>query len=111
LNQLAELPPNDTSSFATVQSILLQHLPLGTPEEAIYAFLERHGAVRTDPATRSDLPLTYSVKSPDDVIYVIVEDDPNAITFPCRDRYAVQFLLDSSGNLGDITIADWGRCL
>ena len=111
LNQLAELPATDTSSFATVRSVLLQRLPVGTPEAAISAFLEQHGAIRNDRATRPDLLLTYDMKGSDNVIHTIVADDPNAITFPCRDRYTVQFLLDSSGTLRDITVAYWGICL
>jgi hypothetical protein len=94
-----------------LRSGLLQNLPIGTPESAIYTFLERHGAVRNDQATRPNLPLTYGLKNGDNVIYSIVADDPNAITFPCRDRYAVQFILDNTGSLRDITIADWGKCL
>jgi hypothetical protein len=111
LNRLAELPASTRLSFATVQNVLLQQLPIGTSESAIYTFLERHGAVRNDHATRPDLPFTYSLKGSDNVIYSIVADDPHAVTFPCRDRYAVQFVLDDTGRLRDITIADWGQCL
>ncbi len=102
-----------TSAWHTTdeaQTLLLQRLPRGTPEAAIYAFLESHG-VQRDRFTGGQL-IRYQVKNEQQTILGLLSDSPFRLTLFCNGGgYIIWFHLDDRDRLSDITIQSTSVCL
>jgi hypothetical protein len=102
-----------TSTWQTTdeaQVLLLQRLPRGTPEAAIYAFLEAHG-IQRDRFTGGQL-IRYQVKNEQQTILGLLSDSPFRITLFCNGGgYIIWFHLDDRDRLSDITIRSTSVCL
>ena len=135
LHRFAQMPSYSPSDLQAVRSALLQLVPIGTPESAVYQFLRQTGValavpaavtlipiVTPDPNTRfpvyiAELPSTAQTLihcSPRDLtsgIWCAIGEDPNRLDFPCRGAFTVQFVLGRDNKLKDITVQDNSACL
>ena len=108
LDRLVGTSTWDTTDEA--QTLLLQRLPRGTPEAAIYAFLESHG-IQRDRFTGGQL-MRYQVKNEQQTILGLLSDSPFRITLFCNGGgYIIWFHLDEHDHLSDITIRSTSVCL
>jgi len=102
-----------TSAWHTTdeaQTLLLRRLPPGTPEAAIYAFLESNGIER-DRFTGGQL-MRYQVKNEHQTILGLLSDSPLRLSFVCRGGgYIIWFHLDDRDRLSDIIIRSTSVCL
>jgi len=97
-------------SLDEAQSLLLQRLPSGTPEAAIYAFLEAHGIER-DRFAGGQL-MRYQTKNEQGAILGLLSDSPFRVSFVCKNGgYIIWFQLDDRERLKDITIRSTAVCL
>ena len=101
---------SDWHSIDEAQTRLLQRLPPGTSEAAIYAFLELHGLER-DHFTGGQL-MRYQVKNDQRTILGLLSDSPYRFTLFCGGGgYIIWFQLDDRDQLSDITIRSTAVCL
>ncbi len=102
-----------TSAWKTTdeaQTLLLRRLPLGTSEEAIYAFLESHG-IQRDRFSGGQL-MRYQVKNEQQTILGLLSDSPFRVTLFCAGGgYIIWFHLDNRDRLKSITIQSTSVCL
>ena len=97
-------------SIDEAQAHMLQRLPRGTSETAIYAFLEAHD-IQRDRFTGGQL-VRYQVKNEQQTILGLLSDSPFRFTLFCSGGgYIIWFQLDDRDRLSDIIIRSTAVCL
>jgi hypothetical protein len=98
------------ASDTTLRQALLTHMPVGTRDTEIIAFLERN-SVERDRFTSGQF-VRYQVQDDGRTILALLTSPPWIIRFFCGPgNVGVRFLLDNEHKLHDILIEDYTRCL
>ena len=109
LDRFAHMPPDRPDDLRVVRQALLQDVPIGTTKRTITAFIQQRGGTFDergsihcqDNNVRNDLPTLSCYFAP----------APAKINFPCLTTYSVNFVMDTTQLLVDITIDDGSMCL